>query len=73
MVEIRQLSIGTKGVCIPVDIPTLKSVEVQNGGFRSEKDATLEAARSLLFLELGECIAVVMAHVCLAVTKSREL
>jgi len=33
------------------------------GGFESERDSTLEAARSLLFIEVGECRAVVMAHV----------
>jgi len=48
----------------------LKSVEVQNGGFESERDSPLEAARSLLFIEVGEYRAVEMAHVGPAVTKS---
>jgi len=39
------------------------------GGFESERDSPLEAARSLLFIELDECRAVMMAHVCPAVTK----
>jgi hypothetical protein len=50
--------------------PTLKSVVVQNGGFQSERDFTLEATRSLLFIEVGQYRAVVMAHVCSTVTKS---
>jgi len=52
---------------------THKSVEVQNGGFVSERDSALEAARSLLFTEVGECRAVVMAHVGPEVTKSGEV
>jgi hypothetical protein len=36
---------------------------VQNGGFESERDSTLEAARSLLFIEVGEC-RVVVRHTC---------
>jgi len=36
---------------------------VQNGGFESERDSTLETARSLLFIEVGECRAVVR-HTC---------
>ena len=48
--------------CVPVDTPTLKSIEVQNGGL-SVKDSTLEVARSLLFIEVGECRAVVR-HTC---------
>ena len=51
------------GGCVPVDTSTLKLVEVQNGGFKSEIDSTLEAARSLLFIEVGECRAVVR-HTC---------
>jgi len=39
-------------------------------GFENERDSILKAARSLLFIEVGECIAVVIAHVCPAVTKS---
>jgi len=38
--------------------------------FRSERDSTVEVAGSLLFIDVGECRAVVMAHVCPAVTKS---
>jgi len=41
--------------------------------FRSERDSTLEAARSPLFIEVGECKVVVMAHVCPAVTKSEKV
>jgi len=52
---------------------TNKSVEVHNGGFVSERDSTLEAARSLLFMEVGECRVVVMAHVGPEVTKSGEV
>ena len=51
----------------------LKSVEVQNGGFKSERDSILEAARSLLFIEVGGSRAVVMAHVCPTVTKLGEV
>jgi len=60
----------TEWRCVHADTLTLKSVEVQNGGFESERDSTLEVARSLLFIEVDECRAVVMAHVCLAITKS---
>ena len=68
--EYTLVSVGQKGVCVPADTLTLKSVEVQNGGFESERDSTLEAARSLLFVEVGECRVVVMTHVCPVVTKS---
>ena len=51
----------------------LKLVNVQNGGFESERDSTLEAAKSLLFIEVGECRAVVIAHIYLTVTKSGEV
>ena len=64
------VSFGLNGECVPADTPTLNLVEVQNEGFESERDSTLEVARSLLFIEVGECRAVVMAHVCLTVTKS---
>ena len=57
--ERTSVSIGLNGGCVPADTPTLKSVEVQNEGFQSEEDSTLEAARSLLFIEVGECRAVV--------------
>jgi len=43
------------------------------GGFRSERDSTLGAARSPLYIEVGECRAVVIAHVCPTVTKSWEV
>jgi len=66
--EYTSMSVGPNGGCVPTDTLTLKLVEVQNGGFESERDSTLEATRSLLFIEVGECRAV-MAHVCLAVTK----
>jgi len=39
------------------------------GGFKSKRDSTLEAVGSLLFIEVCECRAVVMARVCPAVTK----
>jgi len=39
-------------------------------GFRSERDSTLEAVRSLLYIEVSDNRAVVMAHMCPAVTKS---
>jgi len=55
------------------DTLTHKSVEVQNAGFVSERDSTLEAARSLLFIEVGECRAVVKVHVGPEVTKSGEV
>jgi len=45
----------------------------QEWGFRSKRDSTLEAVRSLLYIEVGECGVVVMAHVCLMVTKSWEV
>jgi len=67
------VSVGPNGECVLADTPTLKSVEVQNEGFESERDSTLEAARSLLFIEVGECRGVVKAHVCLAVTKSGKV
>jgi len=38
----ESVSVGTKGVCVPADAPTFKSVEVQNGGFKSESNSTLE-------------------------------
>jgi len=68
--ESTSTSVGPNEGCVPADTPTLKSVEVQNEGFESERDSTLEAARSLLFIKVGECRAVVMAHVCPTVTKS---
>jgi len=37
--------------------------EVHNGGFESERDFTLKAARSLLFIEVDECRVVAKAHV----------
>jgi len=48
--------------CVPADTKTLKSVEVHNERFENERDSSLEAARSLLFIEAGECRAVVMTH-----------
>jgi len=39
-------------------------------GFESGRDSTLEVMRNLLFIEVGECRAVVMAQVCPTVTKS---
>jgi hypothetical protein len=44
---------------------------VQNGGFQSQRDFTLEAARSLLFIEVGEYRAVVMAQ-CVQRLQNRE-
>jgi len=38
-----------------------------------KKNSTFEAERSLLFIEVGECRVVVMAHVCPAVTKLEEV
>ena len=67
------VSVGPNGGCVPANALTLKSVEVQNEGFESERDSTLEAAMSLLFIEVGECRAVVMAHVGSAVTKLGEV
>jgi hypothetical protein len=64
------VSVGPNEGCVLADTLTLKSVEIQNGGFESDKDSTPEDARSLLFIEVGECRADVMAHVCPAVTKS---
>jgi len=52
--ECNSVSVGTNGGCVPVDTPTFKSVEVQNEGFQSERESTLEAARSLLFIEVGK-------------------
>jgi len=48
--ESTSVSVGPNRGGVPADTPTLKSVEVQNGGFESERDSTLEAARSLLFI-----------------------
>lgn len=58
------MSAGPNEGCVHADTLTLKLVEVQNGGgggggFKSEEDSILEAARSLLFIEVGECRAVV--------------
>lgn len=55
------VSAGPNEGCVHADTLTLKLVEVQNGGegFKSEEDSILEAARSLLFIEVGECRAVV--------------
>jgi len=53
--ECTSVSIGLNGVCIHADTSTLKSVEVLNEGFESERDSSLEAARSLLYIEVGEC------------------
>ena len=57
--ERTSVSARPNGGCVPANTPTLKSVEVQNGGFQSEEDSTLEATRSLLFIEVGKCRAVV--------------
>jgi hypothetical protein len=65
-VESTSVSVGPNGGCVYADTPTLNSIEVQNMGFESEIDSTLETARSLLFIEVGECRAVAMAH-CLLV------
>jgi len=40
--------------CVLADTPTLNSVEVYNEGFESERDSTLEAAKSLAFIEVVE-------------------
>lgn len=59
-------------MCVPADTPTLMSVEVPNGSLEV-KEIPLEDARSLLFIEVGGCRAVVVAHVCLTVAKSYEV
>ena len=56
-------SAGPNEGCVPADTLTLKSVDVQNGGFQSAEDSTFEAARSLLFIEVGKCRAVIR-HTC---------
>jgi len=71
--ESTSVSVGPNGGCVPANTLMLKSIEVQNGGLRVKRDSTLEAARSLLFIEVSECRAVVMAHVGPAVTKSGEV
>ncbi|KEH29397.1 hypothetical protein MTR_4g036245 [Medicago truncatula] len=71
--ESTSMSVGPNEGCVPADTLTLKSVEVQNVGFQSERDSTLEAAKSLLFIKVAESRAIVMAHVCPAVTKSGEV
>ena len=45
----------------------------QKWGFRSERDSTLGTARSPLYIEVSECRAVVMTHVCPVVMKSWEV
>jgi hypothetical protein len=60
---ILPMSVGPNGGCVPAYTSTLKSVEFGMGGFESVRDSTLEAARSLLFIEVGECRAVVR-HMC---------
>ena len=67
------VSVGPNGGCVPADTPTLKPDTVSEWGWECERASTMEAARSLLFIEVGECRAVVMAHVCPAVTKSGEV
>jgi len=72
VVEMRQLSAETAGVCIC----RRSDAQVSRGQewrFRSERDSTLEAPRSLLYIEVGECRVVVMAHVYPSVTKSWEV
>ena len=80
MVEICQLNTGTAGgggrggggwcSCRHSDTQVSKG---QEWGFRSERDSTLEAARSLLFIEVDERIVDVMTHVCPTITKSWEV
>jgi hypothetical protein len=52
---------------------TLKSVEIRECGFRERIDSTFGTVMSPLYIEVGGCRAVVMAHVCLVVTKSWEV
>lgn len=60
--------------CVPAGTPTLKSVELRESkGLEEEIDSTLETTVSPLFIEVGGCRAVVMAHLALAVTKSWEV
>ena len=54
------VSVGPNGRCVHVDTSTLKSDTVSEWGWECERASTLEAARSLLFIEVGECRAVVM-------------
>ena len=61
--ESTSVSVGPNSGCVPVDTSTLKLVEVQNRRFESERDSPLKAVRSLLFIEVGECRAVVR-HMC---------
>ena len=35
--ESTSVSVGPNGGCVPADTPTIKSLEVQNGGFESER------------------------------------
>jgi len=63
--------VGLNGGCVPAGTSMLKSVEVQNGGFESERDSTLEVARSLLFIEVGECRAIVR-HTCVRRLRNQE-
>jgi len=67
--ENTSVSVGPNGACVSAYTPTLKSLEVKNGGFESERNSTLDVVRTLLFIEVGECRAIVMTHVCLAVVK----
>lgn len=64
-----QLSAGTAGVYTCRHSNTQVS-RGQEWGFRSERDFTLEAPKSLLYIEVGECRVVVMAHMYPSVTKS---
>jgi len=69
VVEMRQLSAGTAGVCARrhSDAQVSRGQELE---FRSERDSTLEALMSLLYIEVGECRVVAMTHVYPSVTKS---
>jgi len=64
--------LGTTGG-VPAGTLTLKSVEIRECGFKERIDSTLGTVTSPLYIEVGGCRAVVMAHVCLAVTKSWEV
>ena len=48
---------------VPTGTLTLKLVEVRNEGLEV-RDSIWKATRSLIYIEVGECKDVVMAHMC---------
>jgi len=73
VVEYVKSSSWNGGGYVPIGAPTLKLAEIREWGFRGKIDSTLGTSKSPLYIEVEDWIAVVMAHLGPAVTKSWEV